>query len=93
MPQRPSSRPSPLTPKPPIGASGRKPPPPLIETDPLRSRAVQTITRLGEPEHRDLMRTFISSIFVGFKPTTANEHLGSLQKFLKLANLKYTERL
>lgn len=61
--------------------------------DPLRSRAVQTITRLGEPEHRDLMRTFISSIFVGFKPTTANEHLGSLQKFLKLANLKYTERL
>jgi len=61
--------------------------------DPLRSRAMQTITKLGEPEHRDLMRTFISSIFVGFKPTTANEHLGSLQKFLKLANLKYTERL
>ncbi|MGE5220629.1 MAG: phosphate/phosphite/phosphonate ABC transporter substrate-binding protein [Chloroflexota bacterium] len=61
--------------------------------EPLRSRAVQTVTRLGGPEHRDLMRTFISSIFVGFKPTTASEHLGSLQKFLKLANLKYTERL
>jgi len=61
--------------------------------DPLRGRAVQTITGLGAPEHRDLMRTFISSIFVGFKPTNANEHLGSLQKFLKLANLKYTERL
>jgi phosphonate transport system substrate-binding protein len=61
--------------------------------DPLRARAVQTITKLGAPEHRDLMRTFISSIFVGFKPTNANEHLGSLQKFLKLANLKYTERL
>ena len=61
--------------------------------NPLRARAVQTITQLGAPEQRDLMRTFISSIFVGFKPTNANEHLGSLQKFLKLANLKYTERL
>jgi phosphonate transport system substrate-binding protein len=61
--------------------------------DPLRARTVKTVTKLGAPEHRDLMRTFISSIFVGFKPTSANEHLGSLQKFLKLANLKYTERL
>jgi phosphonate transport system substrate-binding protein len=61
--------------------------------DPLRTRAVQTIVKLGAPEHRELMRTFISSIFVGFKPTTANEHLGSLQKYLKAANLKFTERL
>ena len=61
--------------------------------DPLRSRAVQTITQLGAPEHRELMRSFISSIFVGFKPTTASEHLGALQKYLKLANLKFTERL
>ena len=61
--------------------------------EPLRARALQTVTQLSAPQHRDLMRTFISSIFVGFKPTTANEHLGSLQKFLKLANLKYTERL
>ena len=61
--------------------------------EPLRSRAVQSITRLGAPEHRELMRSFISSIFVGFKTTTASEHLGSLQKYLKLANLKFTERL
>src|SRR5262245_28875 len=61
--------------------------------EPLRSRAVQTITKLGVPEHHELMRTFISSIFVGFKLTNANEHLGSLQKYLKLANLKFTERL
>ena len=61
--------------------------------DPLRARALQTVSKLGASEHRELMRTFISSIFVGFKPTNANEHLGSLQKFLKLANLKYTERL
>jgi phosphonate transport system substrate-binding protein len=61
--------------------------------DPLRARAVQTIVKLGAPEHRELMRAFISSIFVGFKPTTASEHLGSLQKYLKAANLKFTERL
>jgi hypothetical protein len=39
------------------------------------------------------MRSFISSIFVGFKPTTAAEHLGSLNNYLKLVGLKYTERL
>jgi hypothetical protein len=54
---------------------------------------VQTIVKLGAPEHRELMRSFISSIFVGFKPTTATEHLGALQKYLKAANLKFTERL
>ena len=61
--------------------------------DPLRTRAVQTIVKLGAPEHRELMRAFISSIFVGFKPTTASEHLGALQKYLKAASLKFTERL
>jgi len=61
--------------------------------EPLRSRVVRSVTNLGAPEHRELMRSFISSIFVGFKPTTASEHLGSLTKYLKLANLKYTERL
>ena len=61
--------------------------------EPLRSRAVQSINQLSAPEHRELMRTFISSIFVGFKPTNAKEHLEGLNKYLKLANLKFTERL
>src|SRR4030095_2886493 len=61
--------------------------------DPLRARTVQAISKLGAPEHRDLMRSFISSIFVGFKPTTAEEHLGPLDRYLKLVGLKYTERL
>ena len=61
--------------------------------DPLRSRALQTVSQLGAPDQRELMRSFISSIFVGFKPTTATEHLGSLNRYLKLANLKFTERL
>jgi len=61
--------------------------------EPLRSRLIQSVSKLSAPEHRELMKTFISSLFVGFKPTNANEHLGSLQKYLKLANLKFTERL
>ena len=61
--------------------------------EPLRSRVIQAIVKLGQPEHRDLMRSFISSIFVGFRPTNADEHLGSLTRYLKLARLKYTERL
>lgn len=61
--------------------------------EPLRSRVIQSVSKLSGPEHRELMRTFISSIFVGFKPTTAQEHLAGLVKYLKLANLKFTERL
>jgi phosphonate transport system substrate-binding protein len=61
--------------------------------DPLRARVIQAITRLSQPEHRDMMRSFISSLFVGFKPTTTAEHLGPLMHYLKLARLKYTERL
>jgi phosphonate transport system substrate-binding protein len=61
--------------------------------DPLRAKVLESITKLGQPEHRDMMRSFISSLFVGFKPTTTAEHLGPLTRYLKLARLKYTERL
>lgn len=61
--------------------------------DPLRSRTIQAIRSLGAAEHHDLMRSFISSLFVGFKPTTATEHLGALHNYLSLVGLRYTERL
>jgi phosphonate transport system substrate-binding protein len=61
--------------------------------EPLRSRAIETISKLGEPEHQSLMRSFISSLFVGFKPTTAAKHFFTLNNYLKLVGLKYTERL
>ncbi len=56
--------------------------------DPLR--------RAGDSNHRSNSArrstrphaTFISSIFVGFKPTNGNEHLGSLQKYLKARQSK-----
>lgn len=61
--------------------------------DPLRARVLEAIEALGAPEHRDLMRSFISALFVGFQRTTAEAHLGSLHRYLQLVRLKYVERL
>lgn len=52
-----------------------------------------TLLELGKPEHRGLMRKFVSGIFVGFKPTTAEQHLGALDKFLGQTQLAFVERL
>ena len=61
--------------------------------EPLRTQVLEAIEALGAPEHRDLMRQFISAIFVGFQRTTAQEHLGTLQQYLREAGLQYTERV
>lgn len=51
------------------------------------------LLELGKPEHRPLMRKFISGIFVGFKATTAEEHLATLAKYLDTTNLAFVETL
>lgn len=61
--------------------------------EPLRGKVVSAIQGLGEPQYRDLMRTFISGLFVGFKPTTAQEHLASFRTYLDLTGLVFTERV
>lgn len=61
--------------------------------EPLRSQLRDALLALGAPEHRDLMRRFISGIFVRFEPTTTEAHLASLQSALDLTRLSYTERL
>lgn len=48
---------------------------------------------LGKPEHRGLMRKFISGIFVEFRPTTAEQHLAALDTFLTRTQLAFVERL
>lgn len=50
--------------------------------EPLRSQLKNALLELGKAENRELMRKFISGIFVGFTATTSEEHLGSLSKFL-----------
>lgn len=61
--------------------------------EPLRSQAVSAIEGLGAPEYRDLMRSFISGIFVGFQRTNAQTHLGPFQSYLEKTGLAFTERL
>jgi phosphonate transport system substrate-binding protein len=56
-------------------------------------RLKNALVELGEPEHRPLMRKFISGIFVSFKPTTGDEHLASLNHYLAATQLAYTERM
>jgi phosphonate transport system substrate-binding protein len=51
------------------------------------------LLELGKPEHRGLMRKFISGIFVGFKETTAEEHLGPLARYLDSTQLAFVEPL
>jgi phosphonate transport system substrate-binding protein len=58
-----------------------------------RAALKAALLELNDPEHRDTMRQFISAIFVGFKPTTAEEHLASLNKFLDATQLQFVERL
>lgn len=61
--------------------------------EPLRSQLRDALMALGEPEHRVLMRKFISGIFVRFQPATTSEQLAALQQSLQATNLQYTERL
>jgi phosphonate transport system substrate-binding protein len=58
-----------------------------------RSQLKAALLELGQPEHRPLMRKFISGIFVGFQETTADEHLESLSGALDASGLAFTERI
>ena len=59
----------------------------------VKTQLREALLELGKPEQRGLMRKFVSGIFVGFKPTTAEQHLGPLDKFLGQTQLAFVERL
>lgn len=61
--------------------------------DPLRGKLQEALLALGAAAHRPLMRKFISGIFVSFKPTTLEEHLGPLNRYLTTTNFQFVERL
>ena len=61
--------------------------------DPARTQLKDALVELGRPEHRPLMRKFISGIFVGFTPTTGPEHLASLDSYLATTQLAFVERM
>lgn len=61
--------------------------------EPLRSRVIEALLGLNAPEHRPLMRQFISGLFVGFQRSDAATHLGSFQQFVKVTRIAFTERI
>lgn len=64
------------------------------QLDPATKQQLKdALLELGKAEHRPLMRKFISGIFVGFRATTADEHLAQLGKYLDATNLAFVETL
>ncbi|MEX0683177.1 MAG: phosphate/phosphite/phosphonate ABC transporter substrate-binding protein [Dehalococcoidia bacterium] len=61
--------------------------------EPLRGQLKNALLELGEEQHRELMRQFVSGIFVRFEETTTEEHLGALDRFLGDTGLAFTETL
>jgi phosphonate transport system substrate-binding protein len=61
--------------------------------DPLSSDLKEALLELGQPEHRELMREFISGIFVRFEETTTEDHLADLNKFLNQTCFVFEESL
>lgn len=64
------------------------------DLDPQTKQALtDALMALNDPAQRDLMRKFISGIFVRFEPTTGQKHLASLNAFLQSTQLDFVERL
>ena len=61
--------------------------------DPQRSELVEALLELGDEQYRDLMRKFVSGIFVRFQPTTTDEHLASLTGYLSATGFAFTEEI
>lgn len=59
--------------------------------EPMRGKVTDALLGLSAPEHRALMRTFISGIFVGFRKTDARTHLEAFRGYLDLTGLAFTD--
>lgn len=57
----------------------------------LKARATEAILGLGDAQYRDLMRGFISGIFVRFEATDATKHLGAFKGYLDTTGLAFSE--
>jgi phosphonate transport system substrate-binding protein len=60
-------------------------------SDEDRSDLTAALLELGEGENVELMRKFVSGIFVRFEETTTEEHLAQLDDYLALTGLQFSE--
>lgn len=61
--------------------------------DPLRTDLKTALIELGDDDHREIMRKFVSGIFVRFEETTTEKHLATLRDYLDKTGLAFTEKL
>jgi phosphonate transport system substrate-binding protein len=59
----------------------------------MRTKVTDALVGMNSPEHRTLMRGFISGIFVGFKKTDARAHLEAFRGYLEQTGLAFNERI
>lgn len=59
--------------------------------DATKDQLVAALLELNAPEYRELMRKFVSGIFVRFEAAT-QEHLQSLENMLELTGFEFTEK-
>jgi phosphonate transport system substrate-binding protein len=59
--------------------------------EPTKDKLVNALLELNSAEYRDLMRKFVSGIFVRFEPAT-EEHLQPLEKMLELTGFEFTDK-
>lgn len=57
--------------------------------EPTKDQLVNALLELNAAEHRELMRKFVSGIFVRFEPA-AEEHLQPLERMLELTGFEFT---
>lgn len=59
--------------------------------EPAKDKLVNALLELNSAEYRELMRKFVSGIFVRFEPATEG-HLQPLEKMLELTGFEFTEK-
>jgi phosphonate transport system substrate-binding protein len=55
----------------------------------LKRKIRNAFLGLSDPNNRDLMRRFVSALFVGFEEKSEEEHFSSLRRYIELTGLSY----
>jgi ABC-type phosphate/phosphonate transport system substrate-binding protein len=55
----------------------------------LKRKIRDAFLGLSDPNNRDLMRRFVSALFVGFEEKSEEEHFSSLRRYIELMGLSY----
>lgn len=65
------------------------------EIDPqVKSNIKNALLEIGKDDQsKQIMRKLVSAIFVGFRETSADEHLSNLKSAIEITGLKYTEKV